>query len=124
MVFRVVQQSLDTGLRERPCSGVEGFFLTPDYGLGIGVHVEVFFQLLPWEGVQLFDASDGGVFETVVGAVLVEGDVDLAGTEDDALDLFGIIDGFAVLGVGNDPLELRVTSKFLNGRSSKRVAEE
>jgi hypothetical protein len=115
MVFSVVEQGLDTRLRERPGAGVERLFLAPYYGLGVGVLVEVFFQLLPREGVKLFDARDGCVFDVVVGAVPVESDVDLTCAEDDALDLFGVVDAVSVLGVRDDPLELRVTSEFFNG---------
>jgi hypothetical protein len=98
--------------------------LTPNDGLGVGIHVEIFFQLLPREGIQLLDAGNGCALEVVVGAVLVQSCVDLAGTEDDALDLLGFVDGFAVLGVGDDPFELRVAGKFLNGGTGKWVAEE
>lgn len=114
VVLGVVKQRLDARLREGPGASVKRFFLAPHDGLGVGVHVKVLLELLPGEWVQLLDARDGGVFETVVGAVLVQGRVDLTGAEDDALDLLGIIDGIAVFGVGDDPLELRLASEFLN----------
>lgn len=124
MVFGVVEQGFDAGLREGPGAGVEGFFLAPDDGFGVGVLVEVFFELLPGEGVELFDARDGSVFEAVVGAVFVQGGVDLACAEDYALDLLGLVDGFAVLGVGDDPFELGVAGELLDGGTGKGVSEE
>jgi hypothetical protein len=71
MVFRVVQKSFDSRLGERPCSSVKRFFLTPYDGLGVWVRVEVFFQLLPWEGIELLDAGNSCVLDVVVGAVLL-----------------------------------------------------
>ena len=68
--------------------------------------VEVFLELLPGEGVELFDTSDGSVFEVVIRAVFMERGVDLSGTEDDTLNLLRFIDASAVLGVWDDPLEL------------------
>lgn len=106
MMFRLIQQSLDAGLSETPSAGVERLFLAPNDVLGVGVHVEVFLELGPREGVELFDAGDGGVFVFFGGAVLVQGDVGLAGAEDDALDLFGRGDGVVVFRVGDDPLEV------------------
>lgn len=114
MVFGVVKKCLDARLCEGPGSGVEGLFLTPYDGLGVRVHVEVLLELLPWEGVELFNSCDGGVFVTVVGAVLVEGCVYLAGAENYALDLLGVIDGIAVFGVGDDPFKLRVAGEFFD----------
>lgn len=106
MMFRLVQQGLDAGLGETPSAGVERLFLAPNDVLGVGVHVEVFLELGPREGVELFDARDGCVLVLVGRAVLVQGDVDLAGAEDDALDLFGRGDGLVVFRVGDDPLEV------------------
>lgn len=71
--------------------------------------------MLPGEGVQLLDARDGRVGDVILGAVLVQCDVDLTGTEDDALDFFGLGDGFAVLFFGDDPFELGVAGEFFDG---------
>jgi hypothetical protein len=62
----------------------------------------------------LLDARDGGVFEAVVGAVLVQGCVDLTGAEDYALNLIGVVDGFAVFGVGDDPFELGIAGELFD----------
>ena len=125
MMFRLVQQSLQARLRETPRTRIQRFFLSPDDSLGVGVLVEVLAQLGPGEGVQLFDAGDGGVFEFVLGAMFVEGDVDLAGAEDDAVDFFwrGDFVGF-VGGVGDDPLKVGLAGEVFNGGASERVAEE
>ena len=71
MVFSVVQQGFDSWLGEAPGTGVQRLFLSPDDGFCIGVHVEVFFQLGPGEGVQLFDSGDGDGVEFMLGAVFV-----------------------------------------------------
>lgn len=52
----------------------------------------------------MFNTSDCSVGDLVVGTVLVKRCVDLAGTEDYALDLLWSINGFAVFGIFNDPL--------------------
>jgi len=51
VVFGVIEQSLDSRLGEAPCTGIERFLLAPDNSLGVWIHIEVLFQLLPWEGV-------------------------------------------------------------------------
>lgn len=61
----------------------------------------------------------------MLGAVFVEGDVDLAGAEDYAVDLVMREDGFVfVSGVGDDPLEVRLAGEIFDGRACERMAEE
>lgn len=114
MMFGLIQQGLDTGLSETPSAGVERLFLAPNDVLGVGVHVEVFLELGPGEGVELFNAGDGGVLVLFGGAVLVQGDVGLAGAENDTLDLFGRGDGMVVFGVRDDPLEVRFAGEVFD----------
>jgi hypothetical protein len=117
MMFRVVEKSLDSRLSERPSTGVERFLLTPNNGLGVRILVEVFFELLPWEGVELFDTGDGNVFDALLGTVFVELGVDLSGTENDTIDFLWLLDSFTVSWVGDDPLELRVSCELFNWRT-------
>ena len=125
MMIRLIQQRLQTWLCETPRACIEGFFLGPDDGLCVGIHVEVFLQLGPGEGVQLFDAGDGGFVEVVLGAVFVEGDVDLAGAEDDAVDFFGRGDVVGLVGwVGDYPLKVGFAGEVFDGGAGERVAEE
>jgi hypothetical protein len=118
MVFGVVEKGLDSRLGKRPSTSVKRFLLTPDDGVGILVFVKVFFQLLPWERVELFDTSDGNVFDALLGTVFVKLGVDLSGTENDSVDLLWLLDGCTVRWVADDPLELRVTCKVFNWRTS------
>ena len=125
VVFGSIEQGLDTGLGETPWSGVEGLFLCPDNGLGVGVRVKVFLELLPWEGVELLDTSDGRVGELVLLTVLDEGSVDLACAEYHTLDLFlgGDLEFRGLVGgVRDDPLEVRISGKVLNAGTCKRVS--
>jgi hypothetical protein len=69
---------------------------------------------LPREGVQLFDTSDGCVFVTLGSAVFVKSGINLPSAENDAVDFIWFGDGFALLGVWDDPLELRITSELFN----------
>ena len=124
MKLGLVQQSLDSGLGETPSTGVQWLFLTPDNSLGVLVAVEVLLELLPWEGVQLFNSSDGGVLEVVVGTVFVQSSVDLTRAENDTVDFLWLSDGLAVFRVGNDPLELGITGELLDWRTGKRVSQE
>jgi len=114
MVLGIIQQCLDSWLCEAPGASIERLFLTPDNGLGIGVHVKIVFQLLPWEGVQLLDTCDGCILESIVCSMLVESCVDLACAKNDTFNLLRVADRLAVLGVGDNPFELRVASKFFN----------
>ena len=123
MMLRLIQQGLDAGLGETPGAGIERLFLAPDDVLGVGVHVEVLPELGPGEGVELLDAGDGRVFVFLVGAVLVQGDVDLAGAEDDALDFFRGGDGLVVFGVGDDPLEVGFAGEVVDRGSCEWMAE-
>lgn len=125
VVLGVIEESLDTGLREAPGAGVEGLLLGPDDGLGVGVHVEVLLELLPGEGVELLDTREGDVVDLVILAVLVKGGVDLASAQDDAVDLLGRLDDTGlVLGVLDDPAEAGVTGELIERRPGKRVTEE
>jgi hypothetical protein len=124
VVLGLVQQSLETRLRERPGTGIQGFLLAPDNRLGVGVHIQILLQLLPGEGVKLLYTSDCSSLEALLGTVLVQRSVDLTGTEDDAVDSFWIIDGVAVFWVGDDPLKLRVPSELLDGRARQRVSKK
>lgn len=115
VVLGVVQQGLDTRLGEAPCAGVEGLLLAPDDGLSVGVLVEVLLELLPREGVKLLDAREGDVIDLLLGAVLVQSGVHLSGAEDDAVDLIVGLDLAGLVGgVGDDPVELRVTGELVN----------
>lgn len=125
MVLRLVEERLDAGLGEAPGARVERLLLRPDDGLGVRVHVEVLAELGPGERVELLDAGDGGGGELVFGAVLVQGDVDLAGAEDDAVDLVRGEDGVVFVGrVGDDPLEVRLAGEVFDGGARERMAEE
>ena len=125
VVLGVVEQRLDARLRKAPGTGVQRLLLAPDDGLGIGVLVEVLLELLPREGVQLLNASDGDVVDFVVGPVLVQRGPDLTRAQDDAVNLLGRLDGaLLVLRVRNDPLELSLGRKFSNVRAGQRVAEK
>lgn len=69
MVLSVVKQCLNAGLRETPGTSVERLLLTPHDGFGVGVHVEIVAELLPGEGVELFEAGEGDVVDFLVGAI-------------------------------------------------------
>jgi len=129
MVFGLVEEGLDAGLSERPSTGIEWLFLAPNNGFGIRVHIEVLLKLLPWEGIQLLNTRDGSVSEFVIGPVLVQCDVYLAGTEDDAVDILWISDGIAMFWVRDDPSEMGIAGELFNGgatkwMSKKRLREE
>jgi len=120
----LVEKSLNSWLSERPGASVERLFLGPDDCLRIWIAVKILLELLPWEWVQLLNTSNGGVLDVVVGAVLVEGSIDLSRAQDDTFDVFGFVDCVTVLNVLDNPLELRVTSEVLNGRTRKRMTKE
>ena len=125
VVLGLVEQGLETRLGEGPRTGVEGLLLGPDDGLGVGVLVEVLAQLLPREGVELLDTGDGDIVDALLGAVLVERGVDLAGTQDDAVDLLGRLDGTLVVGgIRDDPLEVGFAGEVLDVGAGDRVAEQ
>lgn len=125
VVLGLVEQRLDTRLRETPRTGVQRLLLCPDDGLGVGVRVQVLLQLLPGEGVELLDTCDGHVVDLVVCAVLVQGRVHLARAHDHTVDLVWGLDRVGLVGwVTDDPVELRVTRKVLNVGASQRVTQK
>lgn len=124
VVLGNIQDRLNTRLRERPRASIKRLLLTPDDRLGVGVAIEVLLDLLPREGVELLDTRDGRVGDALVEAVLVQRGVDLAGTEDHALDVLGLDGGAAVLGLGDDGAELGVADELVDGRAGERVTEE
>ena len=125
VVLRLVEQRLDPGLREAPRARIQRLLLAPDNRLGVGVHVQVLLELLPRERVELLDARKRHVVNLVVGAVLVECRVDLAGAEHDAVNLLGGLDGAGLVGrIGNDPLEGRIARELLNRRAGEGMTEQ
>ena len=124
VVLGFIQQGLDPGLGEAPGARVQRLLLAPDDVLGVGVGVEVLAQLRPGEGVQLLDARDGRRPDLVGRAVLVQGRVDLARAENDAFNFFVRGDGLPMLGVGDDPLEVRFAGEVFDARAGEGVAEE
>lgn len=125
VVLGGVEHGLNTGLDERPGTGVQGLLLAPDDVLGVGVAVQVLLQLVPGEGVQLLNTSDGSVADTVGLTVLDEGGVDLARAHDDTLNLLGGVDGLGLVGgVRDDPLEVRLASEGLQIRAGNGVTQE
>jgi hypothetical protein len=114
MMLRLIKECLDARLGEGPGTGIQGFFLAPDNCLGVGVHVQILFELLPWEGVQLFDTSECCVSDFIVGSVFVKCSVDLTRAEDDTLNALRLVNRLAVLYFRNDPTEVAFTSKFFN----------
>lgn len=129
MMFRLVEQGLNAWLGERPSASVKRLFLAPNNCFRVRVHIEVLLQLLPWEGVQLLNTSDGRVGVFIVGAMLVQCDIYLAGTKDDAVDVLRVSNGITVFWVRDDPSEMGVAGKLFNGgatewMSKKRFREE
>jgi hypothetical protein len=124
VVLGRVQQGLKTGLGVRPGAGIQRLLLAPDDVLGVGVAVKVLLQLSPGEGVQLLNTGDGGVADTVGFTVLGKSGVDLTRAQNDTLDLLGSLDRGTVLGVGDDALEVRVTSHALQVRAGDGVAQQ
>jgi len=107
MVLGLVQQGLDSRLREAPPTRIQRFFLCPDDGFRIWVLIQIFSELCPWERVQLFNTGDGGFVVSVLSTVFEESDVDLACAKDHAVDFFWRRDviGF-VSWVRDNPLEM------------------
>lgn len=124
MVIGLVQDGLDTWLGEGPGTSIERLLLAPDDGLGIWIAVQVLLDLLPWEWVELLDTGDGGIGDAVVCAVLLQCGVDLAGTQDHALDVLWLGDGDAVLDIRDDPAELGLVGELVNGGAREWVTEE
>ena len=124
MVLSDVKDRLNTRLREGPGTRIKRLLLAPHDRLSIRVAIEVLLNLLPREGVELLDTRDGGIGDALVEAVLVQRGVDLAGTEDHALDLLGRDGGATVLGLGDDGAELGVADELVDGGAGERVAEE
>jgi hypothetical protein len=122
VMLRLIQQCLDPWLDETPRSSVQWLFLTPHDGFGVLVGVKIFLQVGPGKWVELFNARDGGVFDAFVGAVFVEGGVDLTCADDDTVDLVGLGDGFAVLGVGYNPFEIRLAREVFEAGTCERVS--
>lgn len=107
MVRSLVQQGLNSRLREAPRTRIQRLFLRPNDGFGVGILIEIFSELCPWERVQLFDTGDGGFVVLVLRTVFVQRDVDLACAEDNAINFFRRRDvvGF-VSRVRDNPLEM------------------
>lgn len=113
MVLCLIEESFDTRLDETPSTCIERFFLTPHNGLCVLVSVKVLLELLPREWVELFNASNRGVLDALIGAVLGQRGVDLTGTDYDTVDLIWLGDAFAVFWIRDNPLEVRLASEVL-----------
>jgi hypothetical protein len=126
VILGLVEQSLDTGLREAPGTSVQRLLLAPDDGLGVGVLVQVLAELLPGEGVELLDTGERDVVDLVVSTVLVQGGVDLSSTQNDTLNLLGLLDvASLMLGISNQGAEASLgAGEVLNVGASERVTQE
>lgn len=124
VVLGGIEQSFNARLRVAPGTRVQRLLLAPYNVTSVGVAVQVLLELGPREGVQLLDTGDGGVADVVGVTVLGESGVDLARAEDHTLNLLGLIDGTAVGRVGDNPLEVRVTSEVLDVRAGDRVTQK
>lgn len=124
VMLGLVEQGLDAGLGEAPCTSVQWLLLAPDDVARIGIAVKVFAQLRPGERVQLLDARNGRGADLLAGPVLVQRRIHLPAAHDHPLNLLGRSDGLTVLRVLNDPLEVRVARKVLDRGACERVAEE
>lgn len=124
VVDSLVEEGLNAGLHVAPASSVERLLLTEDDVLGVGVAVEVLLQLLPGEGVHLFDTGDGGVPDTVRLTMLGESSPDLTGAHNHTLDFLRLVNLFAMLVVRDNPAEMGVASELLDGGSATWVTEK
>lgn len=125
VVLSLVQKRLNSGLGKAPGTSVKGFLLAPDDVLRVGVRVKVLLKVLPWEGVELFDAGNGNVLQATRLTFLDKCGVDLTSTENNTIDLLVRADLATGMGwVLDDPLEVRVTSKLLNVGAGQRVSEK
>ena len=106
MMLGLVQERLDPRLHERPSAGIQRLLLTPDDVLGIRILVQVFLEQCPWERIQLLDARKCSVLDLVRLTVLDKCGVHLTRAHDDSFDLVRLLDGVAVFGFGDDPLEV------------------
>jgi hypothetical protein len=98
--------------------------LAPDDSLGVRVHVKVFLELLPGERIKLLNTGNSYVIDIIIGAVLVEGCINLTGAKYDAINLLRLDNGGAMFGVRNDPSELSIASEFFNRRTGERMTKE
>lgn len=122
LMTRLLDSPVESWLDIGPGTGVEWFLLAPDNVLDVVVLVEELLELGVGEWVHLLDAEDGNVGDFLGGAGLVEGGVDLAGTDDEAAA--GGWGGDAGGGLGDDPLEVRVAGEFGEVGAGEWVAEE
>lgn len=98
--------------------------MTPHNGLRVLVGVKIFLELLPREGIELFNASNGSVLDALVGTMLRQRSIDLTGTDDDAVDLVRLGDAFTVFWIGDDPLEMRFASEVFEVGSCNRMTQK
>lgn len=124
VVLRLVQKRLNAGLDEAPGTGVQGFFLTPHNGLGVLVGVQVLLQQCPWERIKLLDTGNGSVLDAFVGTMFVKRGIHLTRTQDDTVDLIGVVNGLAMFSLRNDPLEVRISDKVVNVGTGQRVTQQ
>lgn len=80
--------------------------------------------MLPWEGVELFNTGNGSLVESIRLTVFVKSGIDLTSAHNHAIDFFVGSDKFTVLGIRDDPAEVRVASEILDIGSAKRMSEE
>lgn len=74
--------------------------------------------------MQLLNTGDGSVADVVGLTVFRKSSIHLTRAENDTLNLLRLIDGSSVTRVGNDPLEVRVTSELIQRGTSDRVTEK
>jgi hypothetical protein len=125
VVLGLVEKSLNPRLGETPCTSVERLLLTPNDVLGVGVRVEVLLQLLPWEGVELFNTGDRDILQATRLALLDKRSIDLTSAKNDAVDLVMRSNFAASMSwVLDDPLEVRLARELFQIRTGQWVTQK
>jgi hypothetical protein len=121
----LIQQRLDTRLREAPSSGIQRLFLCPDNILSIGIAVEILFDLRPRERMQLLDTSYGSLFVLELATMACEIHIHLARAEDDALNVLARVNLTSFMTwVFNDPLKVRLARECTNVGARERMTQQ
>jgi len=122
MMFCLASGSVNAGTNITPSPIVERFLLTPNQ-VRIGILVKVGSDQVVREWRELFDPTDGDVFDASIFTRLSKGKVDLACAENMRLDFFRRNEG-RVVRIRQISEEVGITNHLLEIGACFRMAQE
>lgn len=124
MLLSCVEDSLEPGPRKRPWTIIKRLFLAPDDIRRVGILLQVFADFLPREWMELLDACNGCISNTMRLAVFCQCKVYLASAVDHSFNATSVEYRVLEAWIRDDRMEFGFPDEVLHVRFYQRVAKQ